>query len=66
MRIEALTSTITDNFFYMIVDGVDAVLVDPIDAPLAIDAARQSGAERVRIFTTHGHPDHVGGNAEVK
>lgn len=65
MEIAALASTISDNFFYLVVDGDEGLLVDPFDAPVAIDAVRARSLERVRIFTTHGHPDHCAGNAEV-
>lgn len=65
MEIHALASTISDNFFYLAVDGGDGLLVDPYDAPVAIEAVRRLSLERVRIFTTHGHPDHCDGNGEV-
>lgn len=65
MRIEGLASTVSDNFFWLVVEGQDALLVDPIDAALAIDAVRALAPARVRVVTTHGHPDHAGGNAEV-
>src|SRR5690625_3053209 len=65
MQITPLASTISDNWFYAIEDNKDLILVDPIDARVAIDYARQRTPERVRIFNTHGHPDHIGGNDEV-
>lgn len=66
MRITPLASTFTDNWMYLVVDGDQAMLVDPIDADVAVAAARDSGAREVFVFCTHGHPDHVGGNASVK
>lgn len=65
MRVQPLASTFTDNFFWLVTDADDALLVDPIDATVAIDAVRREAPSRVRILTTHGHPDHAGGNAEV-
>ena len=51
---------------YLAVAGNDCVLIDPVDAPTAIAAARDTGATSFHVFTTHGHPDHAAGNAEVK
>lgn len=66
MEIRALASTISDNFFYLVLDDGDALLIDPFDARLAIETVRDLAPDRVRVFTTHGHPDHCGGNAMVK
>lgn len=65
MQVHVLTSTVSDNFFYLIEDGGEGLLIDPIDAPVAVDAVRGLGLERVRIVATHGHPDHIGGNDAV-
>lgn len=65
MQVRPLASTVSDNWMYLVVDGDDAVLVDPIDAPVAVAAVVEAGARSVRIVTTHGHHDHAGGNAEV-
>jgi hydroxyacylglutathione hydrolase len=56
---------VTDNFFYLLHHGGDAILVDPVDAGVAIRAVRQLNPARVRILVTHGHPDHIAGNDEV-
>ncbi|MFT4703457.1 MAG: hydroxyacylglutathione hydrolase [Bradymonadia bacterium] len=65
MHVQSIASTISDNFFYLVTDGDDALLVDPIDAKAAIAAVREVSPKRVRLFATHGHPDHVGGNDAV-
>lgn len=65
MQVEPIASAITDNFFYLVTSGDDALLVDPIDAERAIARVRAASFSRVRVLTTHGHPDHAAGNAEV-
>lgn len=65
MQILPLASTFTDNWFYLIIDEADALLVDPIDAEVAVRAVRDAGVDRVRLFVTHAHPDHIGGNDAV-
>ncbi|MCB9532180.1 MAG: MBL fold metallo-hydrolase [Myxococcales bacterium] len=65
MYVRPLRSTVSDNWFYLVVDGDSALLVDPIDPGVAVAAARDSGASRFSIVATHWHPDHVGGNDAV-
>jgi hydroxyacylglutathione hydrolase len=65
MKVEILASTISDNFFYLLHEGGDGILIDPIDAGLALRAVESLGLTDVRILVTHGHPDHVDGNEEV-
>ncbi len=55
-----------DNYLYLLSEGEDAVLVDPGDAEVALDAARRRGVHPRWILHTHGHADHVGGTARVK
>jgi hydroxyacylglutathione hydrolase len=57
-----------DNGIYLIVDAKrDAILVDPsFGEKHALDAARQEGLRIVEVLNTHGHGDHVAGNAAVK
>ena len=57
-----------DNGLYVIVDErKDALLIDPsMGEAVALAAAREQGLRIVEILNTHGHPDHVSGDAAVK
>jgi len=57
-----------DNGMYLIVDEQkDAILIDPsMGEKVALDAAKEQGLRVVEILNTHGHGDHIAGNAAVK
>jgi hydroxyacylglutathione hydrolase len=57
-----------DNATYIVIDGRrDALVIDPAMGERQIVAAvKEHGLRVVEILNTHGHPDHVYGNAAVK
>ncbi len=52
------------NFHYLIACSQtgEAMAVDPLDAQRCLNRARELGWTIVKIFNTHEHPDHTGGN----
>jgi hydroxyacylglutathione hydrolase len=55
-----------DNYLYLLSEGSDAVLVDPADPDVALQAARRHGVHPRWILHTHGHADHSGGSARLR
>jgi hydroxyacylglutathione hydrolase len=57
-----------DNGMYLIVDDrKEAMLIDPsMGEKHALDAAKEQGLRLVEVLNTHGHGDHIAGNAAVK
>ena len=68
MQIHILSSTVTDNYFYLLAadDGGEGALIDPVDAKVALKAVDRHKIELRYIISTHGHPDHTRGNGPVK
>jgi glyoxylase-like metal-dependent hydrolase (beta-lactamase superfamily II) len=57
-----------DNGTYIVIDDRrDALVIDPaMGERQIIDAVKEHGLRLVEILNTHGHPDHIYGNAAVK
>lgn len=64
VRIPALS----DNYVWLVHDAAcdETVVVDPGEAAPVLAAARERGWTISQIWNTHWHPDHTGGNAEIK
>ena len=56
----------TDNYIWMLHDGVDAIVVDPGDAAPVIAALKAHSLRLAAILVTHHHGDHVGGIADLR
>lgn len=51
---------------YLLVDGRDALVIDPaLESEWYVEAARERGAEIRHILETHVHADFVSGNVEL-
>jgi hydroxyacylglutathione hydrolase len=69
MHVERLwPDTRLRNYHYLVVctETGDALAIDPFDAQLVQDTARQHGWQITQILNTHHHHDHVAGNAALQ
>lgn len=59
---------LSDNFVYLMRDTVSGAVgvVDPAVAEPVLEEAKRLGWTITHILNTHHHPDHVGGNMEIK
>ena len=64
----ALLPALHDNYVPIIYDPAQlwAMVVDPPEAQLVTGFMREHNLNLTHILNTHHHPDHVGGNLELK
>jgi len=64
VRIPALS----DNYIWLVHEPAsgESMIVDPAEAGPVLAAADARGWRITQIWNTHWHPDHTGGNAEIK
>lgn len=55
-----------DNYAYLVVEGQDAFVVDPAEAAPVLERVAALGVSLRAVVCTHHHPDHVGGNREIR
>lgn len=65
MKLVALPA-FSDNYIWMLHDGVEALVVDPGDAAPVLSALAEGGLRLAGILVTHHHADHVGGLAALR
>lgn len=56
----------SDNYAYLVREGGRAVVVDPSEAAPVLARVAELSVELVAVLNTHHHPDHVGGNEELR
>ena len=59
---------LSDNYVWLVHEpgSGETMVVDPAVAAPVLDAADARGWRITQIWNTHWHPDHTGGNAEIK
>ncbi|MGE5148200.1 MAG: MBL fold metallo-hydrolase, partial [Candidatus Eiseniibacteriota bacterium] len=57
-----------DNYAYLLHDPATGAtgIVDPSEAAPVMKALKETGWRLTHILNTHHHPDHTGGNLELK
>ncbi len=59
---------LSDNYIWLVRESTsgEVMVVDPAVAAPVLDKADELGWKITHIWNTHWHPDHTGGNAEIK
>lgn len=55
-----------DNYIWMLHDGQRALVVDPGDSHVVLEAIERQGVQLEAILVTHHHNDHTGGVAALR
>src|SRR5947209_18354199 len=57
-----------DNYLWLVHDATsgETAVVDPGDAAPVVAEAEKRGWTIGQVWNTHWHPDHTGGNIEIK
>jgi hydroxyacylglutathione hydrolase len=69
MSIEVIRiPVLSDNYVWLARESVsgEVMVVDPAVAEPVLAEADRRGWKITHIWNTHWHPDHTGGNAEIK
>ena len=66
METVTIIRVLLDNYAYLLVDGSEAVVVDPGEALPILQDLENRALKLTTILNTHYHGDHVGGNQELK
>jgi hydroxyacylglutathione hydrolase len=69
MSIEIVRIPVLDDNYVWLMhddDSAETVVIDPAVAEPVLAAAAARGWTITQIWNTHWHPDHVGGNAEIR
>ncbi len=59
---------LTDNYIWLVRENIsgEVMVIDPAVAAPVLAKADELGWQITQIWNTHWHPDHTGGNAEIK
>jgi hydroxyacylglutathione hydrolase len=59
---------LSDNYVWLVRESAsgEVMVVDPAVAPPVLAKADELGWKITHIWNTHWHPDHTGGNGEIK
>jgi len=61
-----LIPCLSDNYTYVFTSGDAVAVVDPGEAAPVRKVLEEKGLTLTHILNTHWHPDHIGGNDELK
>jgi len=68
MRVSRIyMNNVLQNYCHLIIceETNEAIMLDPLDAPMCLKEAKAQGCHIKKIINTHEHFDHIAGNPEV-